>query len=193
MIEFARNQAIMRPFLDARDFILSAQNATAEIDQKENLEKAAEKMRTAINAVYVDMTTIEGELAKEGNRKWFTRINRSNIYKQISRLTKDMQIVTRYVGLQSQVYHYLGKTEEQKSVIGTYNRRVSRFFDKGIVATDKSLAMFIHENIEYNANNIDCWYNFEQEMKPLLNSAYEELQAKEVYVITAEEDQKDVK
>ena len=87
-------------------------------------------------------------------------------------------------------------TEEDKtgrSVIGTYNRRVSRFFDKGIVATDKSLAMFIHENIEYNANNIDCWYNFEQEMKPLLNSAYEELQAKEVYVITAEEDQKDVK
>lgn len=193
LIEFARNQAIMRPFLDARDFILSAQNATAEIDQKENLEKAAEKMRTAINAVYVDMTTIEGELAKEGNRKWFTRINRSNIDKQISRLTKDMQIVTRYVGLQSQVYHHLGKTEEQKSVIGTYNRRVSRFFDKGIVATDKSLAMFIHENIEYNANNIDCWYNFEQEMKPLLNSAYEELQAKEVYVITAEEDQKDVK
>ncbi|MBQ2922474.1 MAG: hypothetical protein IJE60_05215 [Tyzzerella sp.] len=193
LIEFARNQAIMRPFLDARDFILSAQNATAEIDQKENLEKAAEKMRTAINAVYVDMTTIEGEFAKEGNRKWFTRINRSNIDKQISRLTKDMQIVTRYVGLQSQVYHYLGKTEEQKSVIGTYNRRVSRFFDKGIVATDKSLAMFIHENIEYDANNIDCWYNFEQEMKPLLNSAYEELQAKEVYVITAEEDQKDVK
>ena len=98
-----------------------------------------------------------------------------------------MQIVTRYVGLQSQVYHYLGKTEDQKSVIGTYNKRVSRFFDKGIVATDKSLALFIHENIEYDDNNMDCWFRFEKEMKPLLNSAYEELKAKEVYVITAEE------
>ena len=193
LIEFTRNQAIMGPFLDARDYILSAQNASTEIEQKENLEKAAENLRTAINAVYVDMTTIEGELAKEGDRKWFKRINRSNIDKQIARLTKDMQIVTRYVGLQSQVYHYLGKVEDQRSTIGTYNRRVNRFFDKGIVSTDISLAMFIHENIEYDANNMDCWYTFEQDMKPLINSAYEELQAKEVYVITAEEDKVDGK
>lgn len=193
LIEFTRNQAIMGPFLDARDYILSAQNASTEIEQKENLEKAAENLRTAINAVYVDMTTIEGELAKEGDRKWFRRINRSNIDKQIARLTKDMQIVTRYVGLQSQVYHYLGKVEDQRSTIGTYNRRVNRFFDKGIVSTDISLAMFIHENIEYDDNNMDCWYTFEQDMKPLINSAYEELQAKEVYVITAEEDKVDGK
>ena len=57
LIEFTRNQAIMGPFLDARDYILSAQNASTEIEQKENLEKAAENLRTAINAIYVDMTT----------------------------------------------------------------------------------------------------------------------------------------
>lgn len=187
LIEFTRNQAIMGPFLDARDCILSAQNSVDAIEQKKYLEMAAEKMRTAINAVYVDMTTIESELGKEGRRGWFKRLNRSNIDKQIARITRDMQIVTRYVGLQSQVFHYLGKKEEKKSLIDTYNRRVNRFLEPGVVAADQSLALFIHENIEYDNNNMDCWYNFEQEMKPLVESVYDKVEAKDVYVLTSEE------
>lgn len=187
MIEFIRNQAINTPFLTARDYILSAQNAVTKVEQKENLDKAVEYLRNAINSVYVDMKTIEDELVEVANKKWYKRIISSNIQKQITRLTKDMQFVTRYVGLQSQVYYYLGKTEEQKSLIVTYNKTVNRFFEKGIVATNKSLALFIHENIDYDVKNMDCWYRFEEEMKPLLNSVYEETQEKEVYVITAEE------
>ncbi len=63
LINFTRNEAIMRPFLDARDFLLAAQNEKNKKMQIEKLKKAEDKMNTAINAVYVDMATIEKEFA----------------------------------------------------------------------------------------------------------------------------------
>lgn len=188
LIEFARNQAIIRPFLDARDYILSAQNAKNKVEQKEYLDKASEKMITAINAVYVDITTIESELAKDGKRSWYKRFIRSNLDKQIERITRDMQVVTRYVGIQLQVLHHLGRIEEKKNVMEKFNRRVSRFFENGVVAADQSLALFIHGNIEYTDKNMDSWYNFEKQMEPLIESAYDNLDTKDVYVLTTEEE-----
>lgn len=64
LIDFARNQAIVRPFLDARDNILKAQGQIGFAEQKLYLSRAAENLQSAINAVYVDMNTIEGHMAE---------------------------------------------------------------------------------------------------------------------------------
>ncbi len=183
LIDFTRNQAIIRPFLDARDNILKAQEQTSYNDQKHYLVKAADSLQSAINSVYVDMNTIEGHLAEEANKKWFQRINRKSIDAQISRLITDTMVLTKYVGVQMQVYHHLGDALSTKSVLETYRGNINRFFEKGIVASDKTLALFIHENVEYSEDNMDCWYYMEERMKPMLDSAYDKLEAKNIYVI----------
>ncbi len=188
MIDFVRNQAIIRPFLDARDNILKAQNQIESSEQRTYLLKAADSLQSAINAVYVDMNTIEGHLAEEENKKWFQRLNRNNIDKQISRLTADTMAVTKYVGMQMQVYHYLGDDSSARNVIDTYRGNIDRFFEKGIVSANKSLALFIHENVDYGENNMDCWYYMEERMKPLLASAYDRIEPKAVYVISGGEE-----
>lgn len=184
LIDFSRNQTIIRPFLDARDNILKAQDQIGFADQKMYLEKAADSLQSAINAVYVDMNTIEGHLATETHKKWFQRVNRQKIDSQISRITADTMILTKYVGMQMQVYHYLGDTSSSKNVLETYRGNINRFFEKGIVASDKSLALFIHENVEYTEGNMDCWYNMEEQMKPLLEESYDQLNVKSLYVIS---------
>lgn len=186
LIDFSRNQAIFRPFLDARDDILSAQLQTDHDEQMRFLRAASEKLQSAINGVYVDMNTIESHFAEETKKRWFFRLNRNNIDKQISRFTKDLQVVTKYVGMQVQVYHYLGDIERAKGVIGTYQGAINRLFAKGVVDIDKSVALLIHENVEYGENNLDCWYNLEKELKPVIDKAYDQIGSKDVYVITSE-------
>lgn len=188
LIDFTRNQSMLRPFLDARDFLLSAQNAADESTQRKNLENAAERMQTAINAVYVDLTTIEGELAKEGKKPWYRRLNRSNIDMQISRLVQDMEVVTRYIGVQLQIFHHLGKDDEKRVLIDVYKARINRFCEKGVVDVNKSLALFIHENIRYSDSNMNEWYYFEKDVNKLLTAPYEKDAEKDLYVLTVEEE-----
>ena len=187
LIDFTRNQAILRPFLDARDSLLKAQGPVSLAEQRQYLLKASDSLQSAINAVYVDMNTIEGHLAVEAKKKWYQRINRKSVDNQISRLTADTLIVTKYVGMQTQVYHYLEDTTSAKNTLDIYRGNINRFFQKGIVSPDKSLALFIHENVEYNEKNMDCWYHMEEQIKPMLKSAYEQVETKAVYVISGSE------
>ena len=188
LIDFSRNQAIIRPFLDARDYILKAQRQKNIIEQKMYLTKAAEGLQSAINAVYVDLNTIQNQLVIEVKKKWFKRLNRKVIDTDISRITVDTIILTKYVGLEMQVYHYLEDINSSRETLETYRSNINRFFEKGIISPDKSLAMFIHENVEYTEKNLDSWYYMEERFKPLINSSYDELEAKTIYVITGDEE-----
>lgn len=187
LIDFTRNQAIIRPFLDARDDIRTAQQRVDEEKQREYLKLATQKLQSAINAIYVDINTIEGYLSEEAKKKWFLRLSRGNIDKQIARFTKDLQIVTKYVGLQMQVCHYLGDTERAKDVLCSYQGVINRLFIKGVVSPDKSVALLIHENIDYDKNNLDCWYNMEAEIKPMIEKTLERIESKELYIVTMED------
>ncbi len=188
LIDFTRNQAMIRPFLDARDYILKAQSHSAQEEQQLYLVKASENLQSAINSVYVDINTIEGHLADEGKKKWFQRFNRNNMDKLISRLTSDAILVTKYVGMQIQVYHYIDDVSSAKNVLDVYHRSINRFFEPGIVDSEKTLAMFIHENVEYTNNNMDCWYHLEETMRPILESTYDMIQEKDIYVLKGDND-----
>ena len=184
LIDFSRNQTIIKPFLDARDSILQAQGQIELTEQKLYLTKASESLKSAINAVYVDMNTLEGDIAVEANRKWFQITNRKKIDACISRLAADTMILTKYVGMQMQVYFYLGDSLSSQNVLDGYRSNMHRFFEKGVISSDKTLALFIHENVDYTEDNKDCWYYMEERMKPLLESEYDNIEAKTVIVIT---------
>lgn len=188
LIDFTRNQAILRPFLDARDNILKAQSRLESYEQKVYLSKAADKLQSAINSVYVDLNTIEGHLAEEANKKWYKFPNRKKLNTQISRIALDTKLLTKYVGMQMQVYHYLGDNDSSKRTLDTYRSNINRFFENGIVSPNKSLALFIHENVEYSEGNMDCWYYMEERMKPLLDPKYDEIQSESVFVLTGGEE-----
>ncbi|SEM22744.1 hypothetical protein SAMN04487770_12945 [Butyrivibrio sp. ob235] len=187
LIDFSRNQAIVRPFLDARDNILMAQYQTSAVARRNYLLKASGFLRTAINSVYVDMNTIENNLAKEAHKKWFQRINRKSIDSNISRLASDTMVVTRYVGLQIQVFHHLKDSEGKRAVLEGYHANIERLFQNGVIDPNLSLALWIHENIEYTDDNRDCWYYLEEKMKPMLNKAYNKIESGEVYILTGDD------
>ena len=186
LVEFSRNQSIIKPFLNARDHIKQAQMSMTKEDQIQKLGRATEELQDAINAVYVDMTTIEGMLAKSAKKGFFS-FRRGNEDKLISRYTTDLQVLTKYVGLQARVYQYLGDTDSINGIMDAYNAKMRRLFSKGVIHVDKSIALYIHENIEYNKNNMDCWYNMEKEIGPMLEPANNMLEEKDLFVITMEE------
>lgn len=63
-----RDRDILTPFFDARDYILQAQNAASIESRNQFLEKASDRMTTALNSVYAEMRTASLHLAK--NTKW---------------------------------------------------------------------------------------------------------------------------
>ncbi|WP_026507227.1 hypothetical protein [Butyrivibrio sp. MC2013] len=74
-----------------------------------------------------------------------------------------------------------------RNTLDTYHARINRLFENGKVDANKSLALFIHENIEYSADNRDCWYYLEAKMKPMMMKAYEKIGTGDVYILTGEE------
>lgn len=73
------DDTIIRPFLDARADILNVQNQILFKEQMICLERASEKLQTAINAVYVDMNNIVSHLAEEVNKRWCCKNNNKEL------------------------------------------------------------------------------------------------------------------
>ena len=59
-----RDRDILTPFFYARDYILQAQNATSLEARNTLLEKASDRMTTALNSVFTEMRTASIHLEK---------------------------------------------------------------------------------------------------------------------------------
>ena len=105
-IERDRNRDIKVPFLDARFYILKAQarNCTEE-DRREYLEKATEKLLSAVNSVYTEMATSTEHLIKLTRFPVFQR--KDQVRKYIGYISEDLQVSTKLVGLRLQLLDYL--------------------------------------------------------------------------------------
>lgn len=93
-----RDRDILTPFFDARDYILQAQNSSSIEARNLYLEKASDRMTTAINGVYAEMRTASLHLAK--NTKWTLFHRQSSIDTLLQNLSDDLQLATKFSGIQ---------------------------------------------------------------------------------------------
>ena len=185
-IDIDRNRDIYVPFLNARDYIVRAQNGGSLEYKRENLKKATEELTKAINAIYTDFKTTSEHFAKLTKRIVFQ--NTELIRTFIGYLTLDLQLVTMYIGVQMHVFDYLGESANSNQVLERYQYNMKDFFTKSINKQNKSAVMLIHEYYPYNKNNLNYWYKLAMDMKSALQADLESIEGKEIYLISVKDE-----
>lgn len=181
-----RDRDILTPFFDARDFVLQAQNASSIAARNLYLEKAAEKMTTALNSVYAEMRTASVHLAK--NTKWPLFHKQSTIDTLLANLSDDLQLATKFSGVQMQVFEALGRKEDSKQVLDRYQTVMHEFITEKVGGRGMSAIELMHDNYRYTKENTDCWYSLSKELEPVLESARRAIESdREVYIVSVED------
>ena len=180
-IDLTRNQTIVNPFLESRNELLMAQNATSQDEQNRHLERARDKMNKAIIGIYSDMQTTYKHLGYSARIPFVRDILLKN-------LTTDLQYVNKCIGIQSNIYYYLGETSNLNDMLSTYHYNIDYFFNKPITNKGLSAIDILQNYYPYQKHNKDLWYNLAIEMKPKLTNT-KWLEEKNIYVITCEEEE----
>ncbi len=180
-----RDRDILTPFFDARDYILQAQNALSTESRNMFLEKASDRMTTALNSVYIEMQTASLHLAK--NTKWPLFHRQSSINTLLSNLSDDLQLATKFSGVQMQIFEALGRREESKLVLDRYQTVMHDFITQEIGGRGMSAIELMHDNFHYNKDNTDCWYTFSKKLEPALESTRIAIENQEVYLVSLED------
>lgn len=180
-----RDRDILTPFFDARDYILRAQNATNIESRHAFLEKASDRMTTALNSVYAEMRTASLHLAK--NTKWTLFHKQSSIDTLLSNLSDDLQLATKFSGVQMQVLEALGRREDSRLVLNRYQNVMHDFISEEIGGRGMSAIELMHDNFHYSKENTDCWYTFSMQLEPSLEKARQAIENKQVYIVSVED------
>ena len=180
-----RDRDLKVPFLDARYYILKAQGENCTDREKEEfLKKAADKLLSAVNSVYTDLTTSIDHLQKLTRFPIFQRKDQIRGY--IESLSEDIQVATKFVGLRMQVLDYLGDTDGAQIEMSHYQRVMTDFFTKNLQSRGYSAASLIHLNYPYNAENRDCWYQMSEDLKLALETKKDK---EHIYLVSVEENE----
>lgn len=181
-IDRDRDRDIVVPFLNARDYILRAQIGGSADEKKANLTKASDELTKAINSLYTDMNTTS---------KWISRMTMFPVFQptplihgHISRLTQDLQFATKFVGVQMQVFEYMGEHDNAVLELNKY-RNVMRDFSNKVIGHGKTPLELMQEYSPYDKDNKDCWYKLSVEMKPFLQ--VEQKSVEELYIVSVED------
>lgn len=162
-------------------------NLRAVIVESRNqfLEKASDRMTTALNSVYAEMRTASLHLAK--NTKWSLFHKQSSIDTLLSNLSDDLQLATKFSGVQMQVFEALGRREDSKLVLDRYQTVMHDFITQEIGGRGMSAIELMHDNYHYSKENTDCWYTFSKELEPALESTRLAIENKDVYIVSVED------
>lgn len=184
-IDRDRDRDIVTPFLNSRKHILHAQNAESIEKRNTSFEKAVDELDKSINAIYTDIRTTSKYLADKTAWPIFRRTKQINTF--MNYLTQDMQMVTKFVGLQMQVYDYLGRPSDAKMVLDNFQHVMTSFVSEGINKQGQSIATLMHLNYPYKENNMDSWYHFSLELSNIFEQRKIALEKQKVYVVSLED------
>lgn len=99
-------------------------------------------------------------------------------------------------GVRLQILEYLGERETARLVLKNYQRRMLNFIEEPISKKGKSASILMQDYFPYNESNMDSWYKFSVEMKPVLEKGMEqrkmeteEVDRKQVYFVSVEDSQ----
>lgn len=190
-IDRDRDRDLKVPVLDARNYILNAQgDNTSDEDRRKYMEKAADKLLSAVNSLYTDIQTSMNHVLELTNIRIFQK--KKQIREYIAFISEDILIVTKVVGLRMQVLDYLGNTDGAQIEMTQYQRFMRDFFTTELPGRGYSAAELIHLNYPYTKNNLDCWFQLRQDMEQVLLTEHSK-DKEHIYLVSVEEEENDRK
>ena len=154
-------------------------------ERKDCLKKATDELTTAMNAVYSDLSTSSEHLVKLTRWPIFQKPNQIKNY--MGYLTLDLQLATKFVGVQMHVFDYLGDKTASKLALEGYQHVMQDFYTKSINKKNQSAAILIHQHYPYNENNRNCWMELAADMKPMLQAGTKSIEGKEILLVSIED------
>ena len=163
-----RDRDIVTPLLNARDYVLRAQEQIDEQEQKQLLRKASDQLTSAINAAYTDICTSAEHLEKMTRRPIFRQ--NKEIMNYMGFITRDLQMATKFVGVHMHVLDYIRDSDGARLVADRYQHVLQDFFTRRIGKQQQTISELLHMNFPYTSENQNSWYYLSQEIKPRLNA-----------------------
>lgn len=159
-IDRDRDNHIKVPFLNARDYILKAQNERNLSKKKAYLQKAEENMLNGFNSIYTDLDTSSKHLVK--SITIFNISHFTNAY--MTYIQEDIMLITKMMGLYQNILFCLGEYESMKSSYKTYLESIKKLI-KVPVYKDYSTIDLLQENYPYTKKNFNFWSKFKKKME----------------------------
>ena len=174
-IDFSRNNALVKPFFDARDHIVYAQNESDKKKAESYIDQAIQYLGDGLNAIYLDL---------DNAKKHFLWSTRSPIRIQflvdrfIRYITQDLHLLSTYNGVLFQLFDYRERTKDLKFTYEKYRGIMADFYTKAVGRQSIPLSLQVHNAIKYSRENLDAWKKMTDDIVPALmnpikiNSAY---------------------
>ncbi len=93
-----------------------------------------------------------------------------------------------------QLLEYIGETKTAQVVLQQYQHVMYDFLTKSITRQGLSTADLLHNYFPYDRSNLNCWYTFSKEMKPILESGIRTMElsmndnyCNEIYIVAVED------
>lgn len=191
-IETDRNSRMIRPFLDARDYAIKAENINNKEKKTKLLEKAEEKVTSALNEVYLDLNTTKDEFIKSVKVNPGLNLG-NNTDKFMKLLLSDIQLITKYTGVKMQLLEYLGENNMSKKVLEKYLNTIHSLISEPTENMGgQSVMMVLHDYFPYNEKILDSFYYFTKDMRNIIKENILQLESnnkntEEIYIISAED------
>ena len=184
-IRLEKRRDFVNPFLIARDIIVLAEEEIDLEERKKQYLKAENYIDEALTAVYSDIEETSKQFVKSLSNP-ITGLNRKKYMKFI---VEELQISTKYVGVQVQLLEHLGKEKKAKSILDKYNNTMNDFFTLPRTKNKMTLADLFQDYYPYTKEDKNMWYNLKKEyvenIKLLEISKNEN---KDIYIILIDEE-----
>lgn len=184
-IDFSRNNAIVQPFFNARDKVVHAQNETDSERQRAYLDGAVSELESAINAIYLDIQTVQ--------KRFFmhTRLPVGRIQRIVNRyigfISEDLHLLSVYNSVLYQILEFMGKENDKLDAYNKYRKYMLSFYTKAVGSKQLPLSLQIHNAFDgYTANTMDSWKSMTDEMIPVLQQTKPVIEG--AYIVTMEDE-----
>ena len=183
-IDRDRDRDIITPFLDARDFIMRAQLTFDTQKQREYLNNAIKSISTATHSLYTDLRT---------SVKYLARCTRFPVFqppikrKFLKFITDDMQLMTKFVGIQMNIMEFLGDYQDADYFYREYQDVLHAFLaDPAAKFTCRSGIDLVQFYFPYDKSNQDCWLQIKKSMSSAIDNRIGQ-DEKEMYLVGLED------
>ena len=153
-------------------------------ERKQFMLEASKELASAINAARLDLKTSSEHLAKLTRFPIFRRPDQIKSY--LGYVAQDLQLTTKYVGVQMRVLDYLGDHDTSRELLGNYQRMLSDFAEKSINRKNQSAAILMHNNSSYSDNTQDYWLKFRTDIQETVKSG-QLLQERKMVIVSIED------
>ncbi len=190
-IEKDRDRDIFSPFLLARKYVLRAELQATPEERRALLAKADEEMTKAIHAVMLDFNTTARSLANAAAKPYTNVAHTLDAY--MNYMARDMQALNQFVGIELQILAHLDKPLEAQLVIDEYQHTLDFFLNTPLGKKGLPAADIMHNYFNYDEANMNCWYRYATEMRPVLAQNMDALRLQsgqnmmDVYVMDVED------